>query len=144
MIWVWILTKPKEFTRKKKRHAHYFFVFVWRVEKQCPALAGDDCRIWTWKCRCSGAECVICVIAPGTRNCLAKVTDGVWSRRGFAVTEAQEALSSNSVFIVVKSRSRQQQCDTQSNATMVRHFKVAFSAKLFLGTFFAAIFGKSV
>lgn len=94
-----------------------------------------------WKCCCSGSERVICVIVSGNRNCLAKATDGVWSRWHFAVTEAQDALSSNAVFIVVKCRGRQQQSNTLS--CMVRYFKAAFNVALFFRKSFAAILATS-
>ena len=77
-----------------------------------PLLAGDDCQSLTGSVG-AAVLCVISVIAPGNRNCLAKVTDGVRSRWRSAVAETQEALSSGAVFIVIKSRSRHQQFSTQ-------------------------------
>lgn len=113
---------------------------TWREEGMEPIVGWRWLSDLDWKCRCSGAECVICVIAPGNRNCLAKVTDGVQSHWRFAVAETQEALSLSAVFIVVKSRSRQQQSNTHYHATMVGYFKAAVNV---FATFYAAVLTRS-
>lgn len=79
----------------------------------------DVCRSLTGSVG-AAVLCMICVIAPGNRNCLAKVTDGVRSRWHSAVAEAQEALSSGAVFIVIKCRSRHQQSSTQYYTTVIQ------------------------
>lgn len=70
--------------------------------EQSPLLAGDDCQILSEVSvqRCCAS--VIRAIAPGNRNCLAKVTDGVLSHWHFTVTDTREALRPDAVFIVIK------------------------------------------
>lgn len=69
--------------------------------------------------------CVFVICAPGNRNHLTKVTDGVWSYWHFAVTEA---LTQSLLWLNVEANFS---TNTQNYTTAVKYFKVAFNEGYF-------------
>lgn len=96
-------------------------------KKWAPLLARDDSPISTGSVGAAVWSVWSVRLRQATGTLWPKSQMAFRSRWCFAVAEAQGAVSSNAVFIVVKSRGRQQQSNTYYYTIMGRYFNAALN-----------------